>query len=832
MKANVEKPDLKKIEQKETDIKFYLEYKGDKKVTALYFFSRIEEREYYIPLFNHKNESYTFMIEKEDFVFNNSINDIWDLYLLFVSNDETISKKRVTATSMEGLNKTYNFLDTAYIEPYKTKKNNISLKSLAVSETLNPLLIDTKINEDILKLKVQCASNSDFKNQMLIIKNSDSSIYYEFKALDVMEMERTLNIYEINLRNLEKKLSQGQILSFFISYENDAEKNLIKIKSLNLFNRDDSVELSELYIVPKVKFYGDIQLTLVDKYKYERKFNRITSVTIDDNGILKVKGKVHKQVSPIKDETIKFSIVLKNKEDKEIEHIFNLEDDIEDFEIFYDLINLYNKQNFRDNYFIYFKYQIYSQNKLLYTSYSKKQKLSSKIERRGVIVNKENKLAFLYLGGKKGIPAITVNDYSLLSRVNLNSRSVIKSNKKRVINRVKRQKKRINTIKQNRIKQIFSKYSEKEFNKKTIVFESFGGKQYSDSPKAIYEEMKKKFPNYQFFWVTTKESIDKFKSLQIPYVIRNTEKWAKTLAQSQYWVMNSRLPNWIEKPKHTTYVQTWHGTPLKKLGIDIEEVSMPGTTTVKYKKNFLNSAKKWDYLISPNKYSTEIFKRAFSYENTVLEIGYPRNDSLINGDNPRNINFIKEKLNIPKEKKVILYAPTWRDNQFYSKGKYRFDIPFDMNLLSEQLSDDYIIIFRMHYLIAENIDFSKYKGFIYDFSYHEDISELYLISDFLITDYSSVFFDYAILNRPMFFYAYDIELYRDNLRGFYLDYEESVPGPVIEETDSLIEAILDESENKEKYDLKRLEFREQFCKIEDGKSTERLINHVFKDANY
>src|SRR5699024_10375081 len=150
------------------------------------------------------------------------------------------------------------------------------------------------------------------------------------------------------------------------------------------------------------------------------------------------------------------------------------------------------------------------------------------------------------------------------------------------------------------------------------------------------------------------------------------------------------------------------------------------------------------------------------------------------------ISQIKKASNLPVDKKVVLYAPTWRDNQFYTKGKYKFDLQMDLGRLKKELGNDYIIVLRLHYLVAENLDLTGYENFVYDFSYHEDIRELYLIADMLITDYSSVFFDYANLRRPMLFYVYDIEDYRDNLRGFYFDFESKAPGLLVKTTEEII----------------------------------------------
>src|SRR5690606_27943611 len=325
-------------------------------------------------------------------------------------------------------------------------------------------------------------------------------------------------------------------------------------------------------------------------------------------------------------------------------------------------------------------------------------------------------------------------------------------------------------------------------NKKMIIFESFMGKKFSDNPRAIYEYMKSNYPGYELIWSADRRYVDTFKDHGVEYVTRLSFKWIVCMNRAKYWVTNSRLPLWIPKAKHTCYIQTWHGTPLKKLGVDIDTVRIPGTDTQKYKDEFLKEASKWDYLVSPNTYSTESFRRAFGFEKKVIESGYPRNDFLINSSKD-SIEQINTLLKLPKDKKFILYAPTWRDNQFYSVGKYQFNLELDLKLMKEELGSDYVVLLRTHYLVAENLDLTGYEDFCLDFSMHEDIRELYLISDILITDYSSVFFDYANLKRPMIFFVYDIEDYRDNLRGFYFDFEEKAPGPLVKNTKDLIKEI-------------------------------------------
>lgn len=360
-----------------------------------------------------------------------------------------------------------------------------------------------------------------------------------------------------------------------------------------------------------------------------------------------------------------------------------------------------------------------------------------------------------------------------------------------------------------------------------IIFESFLGKQYSDNPRAIYDFLRENYPNLKMYWSVERKSIHLFKELNVLHVRRFSFKWMILMNRAKYWVTNSRLPLWIPKPKNTIYVQTWHGTPLKKLATDMDEVHMPGTNTENYKKNFISEVQKWDYLISPNQYSTEIFKRAFKFEKNIIESGYPRNDYLINKNNSKEIIEIKNNVKLPLDKKVILYAPTWRDNNFYGRGRYRFDIHMDLDLMKKELSEDYIVILRLHYLIAENLDLSRYNDFVYDFSFYKDINELYLISDLLITDYSSVFFDYANLKRPMIFYVYDIDEYRDNLRGFYFDLEKEAPGPLVKTTKELIAEIKNfAKENRYCEEIKL--FNQKFCYLEDGKASERVISAIIK----
>jgi len=365
-------------------------------------------------------------------------------------------------------------------------------------------------------------------------------------------------------------------------------------------------------------------------------------------------------------------------------------------------------------------------------------------------------------------------------------------------------------------------------DKRLVVFESFHGKQYSDNPRAIYEYMREHCPEYKLVWSADRRHVNLFKDLKLPYERRFSIRWLLTMSRAEHWVTNARLPLWIPKPKKTKYLQTWHGTPLKRLATDMEEVQMPGTNTEKYKRNFITETSKWDYLVSPNAYSTEIFKRAFQFDRTMIESGYPRNDYLYQMNNAEEINRLKDKMGIDSDKKVILYAPTWRDNQFYRKGQYKFDLEMDLDRFQEEFGETHVIILRMHYLVAENLDIGAYEGFVYDFSKYEDIRDLYLVADYLITDYSSVFFDYANLERPMLFFVYDIEDYRDNLRGFYFDFEKKAPGPLVKESEQLLQEIKKIEEEGFHPSEEFKAFVDRFCYLEDGHASKRVVKEVFQ----
>ena len=197
-------------------------------------------------------------------------------------------------------------------------------------------------------------------------------------------------------------------------------------------------------------------------------------------------------------------------------------------------------------------------------------------------------------------------------------------------------------------------------------------------------------------------------------------------------------------------------------------------------------------MISPSDYCTEKFISAFRMkdvkkENKVLTMGYPRNDYLFQYTQ-KDCAEIKQRLKIPENKKIILYAPTFRDNKYSAAAGFEVANYMDFDMAKKSLGDKYVILFRAHYFISQKLDMREYEGFVYDVSKVEDINTLYVISDILVTDYSSVFFDYANLKRPIVFFMPDYNEYKNNLRDFYFDIKQ-LPGPVVRRQEEVIEYI-------------------------------------------
>ena len=370
-----------------------------------------------------------------------------------------------------------------------------------------------------------------------------------------------------------------------------------------------------------------------------------------------------------------------------------------------------------------------------------------------------------------------------------------------------------------------------KINARRIVFESFQGRSFSCNPKGIYHAMLRdeNYRDFEYIWVF--RDVEKGKKLvdnrAVKIVRFESFSYYKALAGAKYWVFNSNTRSFLKPRREQVFVQTWHGTPLKKIGCDVVKEGNAVTKVSEIPKIYNREAEKISYMISPSAYCTEKLISAFRLrehqkEDIVLEVGYPRNDSLFQYTED-TIKHIRQKLGIPSGKKVMLYAPTFRDNRHSTVGGFLADTKMDFGKMKENFGRDYVLLFRAHYFIAQQMNIEQYRGFVLDVSGVDDVNELYLISDLLITDYSSVFFDYANLRRPMFFYIYDYKEYKESVRDLYFDMKE-LPGPVVTSQEQLTDAIkrYDAAKWKERYER----FHEKYNYLDDGNSGKRAVEKM------
>ena len=359
-----------------------------------------------------------------------------------------------------------------------------------------------------------------------------------------------------------------------------------------------------------------------------------------------------------------------------------------------------------------------------------------------------------------------------------------------------------------------------------VFIESFFGKSYSDSPKYLYEYLQKtRGDKYRYIWVLNQKSPALAKSGRHTRVKMNSLRYVYYASRCGYRIFNVRQPAWNKKRPGVVFLETWHGTPLKKLAFDMDDIT---SASQNHKTLFYKHGREWNYLISANRFSTDVFERAFVFDrDKILEYGYPRNDILYADNKDEIAAEVKKELGIPEGKRVILYAPTWRDNQFYDRGKYKFTLALDLGRLQKEFGKDSVVLLRTHYYIADILDLTEYEGFVYNGSQYEDVSRLYLASDICITDYSSVFFDFANLKRPILFYAYDFDEYADEIRGMYMDMEKELPGPILRTNDAVVEALHNMDAITRTYQARYEEFYQRFCSVDDGHASERVIEKVF-----
>ncbi len=350
-----------------------------------------------------------------------------------------------------------------------------------------------------------------------------------------------------------------------------------------------------------------------------------------------------------------------------------------------------------------------------------------------------------------------------------------------------------------------------------ILFGSFGGKAFSDSPKAIYLEMLKdpRFKDYKAVWAFNDPSAHKLKHADA--IKTDTLGYFLTAMKARCWVTNSSLERGLGlRGKHTYFVNTWHGTPLKKMGSDATE-----SGTVFDSKNTYNM----DLFTTQCAYESEIFTRVFRLKEGVCQvIGLPRNDELAHADAEDKARC-RKKLGLKEQQKVILYAPTFRDYVTNTSLQRVFDAPVDFKAWKETLGEDGVILVRAHYETVSSMK-GEMDG-VMDVTDWPSINELMIASDALVSDYSSVFFDYSILGRPMICFAYDYDRYEKE-RGMYFDIREKLDWAGEEKELFTLTGQLRDSDFQAQAEEKARAFAKEFVES-SGSASSRVLDIMYQN---
>ncbi|MGY1686090.1 CDP-glycerol glycerophosphotransferase family protein [Geodermatophilus sp. SYSU D00804] len=350
-----------------------------------------------------------------------------------------------------------------------------------------------------------------------------------------------------------------------------------------------------------------------------------------------------------------------------------------------------------------------------------------------------------------------------------------------------------------------------------IVYRSFDGR-YSDNPRALHEALLARGDDVEHVWMRAEAHADEFPADAATVPVEGDEAVA-ALESADLVVSNTHLSvDWDKRPG-ATYLQTWHGTPLKAVHRDVTfDPEVPAVID--------RDIARWDLLLAQNPDGSTLLPRVFGYHGPVHETGYPRNDVLSRPDPARARELVRAELGVPADRTVVLYAPTWRDDELADEEGPSHRLRLDLRRFADRFGSDHVLLVRLHYQVTDALDGVDVPHVV-DVSDHPDIRDLLLAADVLVTDYASLQFDFAVTGKPILYYTYDLDHYRGDLRHFYLDLEELAPGPLLGTVDEVLDALGDldalAERHRERYDR----FRERFCSREDGHATERVLDLVF-----
>jgi CDP-glycerol glycerophosphotransferase len=355
--------------------------------------------------------------------------------------------------------------------------------------------------------------------------------------------------------------------------------------------------------------------------------------------------------------------------------------------------------------------------------------------------------------------------------------------------------------------------------REAALFSCFGGRAPGDSPLAIQTELRRRGYDGSILWAT-RDGWDETPD-GVGTVLLGSREYYRAVHTSRWLINNNNFPHYFRKHPDQYYLQTWHGTPLKRIGDDVPS----GNLSLSYRALMKREAKWWDALLAQNDFAAGIFPGAFAYDGPVLTLGYPRNDQLVL-TSPERGAALRRRLGLPSTGRVVLYAPTWRDNVRTGSNGYAAVTYLDIDRFSRWLGDDGILLLRGH---SNTPGFSGADAHpnVRDLSRYPDIGDLLEIADVLVTDYSSVMFDFAVTGRPILFLAPDLDEYASSTRGFYLDLRSIAPGPVLGSTDEVIDALADPGALSLHYQGPYTAFQERFTSRDDGSAARRVVDHVW-----
>ncbi|MFI7338562.1 CDP-glycerol glycerophosphotransferase family protein [Streptomyces sp. NPDC050085] len=345
-----------------------------------------------------------------------------------------------------------------------------------------------------------------------------------------------------------------------------------------------------------------------------------------------------------------------------------------------------------------------------------------------------------------------------------------------------------------------------------------------DSPRAVHAELVRRGTDVEHLWVTRDGRT------HVPPSARGVEEfsadWYAALARCRRIVTAHHLPDFFERRAGQTVVQTWDGTPLKRIGADLTDTLYADHDQLALLPKL---SRQWDVLVAPSRWSAPHLSRALGYDGEVLAAGSPRNDVLFAAPDAarERAGRLRRDLGIDPGKRIVLYAPTYRDHLAHSPGRFRHEPAFDFAAAERELAADHVLLVRKHPHATGRLGGAR-APFVRDVTAHPSAAELLLIADVLVTDYSSLMFDFAHTGRPMLFHTYDLEHYRDTVRGFYLDFEDRAPGPLLSTTDEVVSALRELDTVTSRHAAAYEAFRAAYCDLDDGHAAERVVERLMR----